>query len=1130
MSAAAQKVRPKAAPAEPEVRRRGHEPVRATAAGAPRYLKASLRVGGVNDPEEREAEHAASVVASGGRYQVRDPGGGTHLRASDKEKPAPVRALAAPPVVDPGAEGRVRRAPVANEVVDPGASGRVRRMATPEPVRRASGPPPVASDAAAARRIEAARAAVANPLPAPVKARLEHGFGHKLDAVRVHTGPTARAAAASIGARAYTEGNRITLGDKESEHDLHLMAHETTHVVQNRAAVARAPVAEAKDKAGEIRRAEAEPAPGATPIRRFGLDTIKNFFVDHANNIPGFRMFTIVIGVNPLTMQDVDASPANILRAVVELMPLGAQIVQALDKYAVFDKVGAWVSQQIKTLAITGSAIGQAVSKFLDSLHLTDIASPGDVWDRAKQIFTEPIARITSFVGGLVDGVIQFVKDAVIHPLADLASKTRAWDLLIALLGKNPITGDSVPQTAETLIGGFMKLAGQDEVWENIKKSNAIGRAFAWFKGAMAAVLAFAQQIPGLFLTALKSFKITDLLDLPGTIARVVGLFGDFAGRFISWALDAAWKLAEIVFDAVSPGAWGYVQRTGAALKSILKNPMPFVGNLVQAAKLGLQNFAGNIGTHLKTGLIDWLTGSLPGVYIPKAFSLVEVGKFALSVLGITWAQIRGKIVKALGPSGEKIMAGLETAFDVVVALVKGGPAAAWEVIKDKLGNLKDMVIEGITSFVVDTIVKKAIPKLVAMFIPGAGFISAIISIYGTIMAFMERLSKIVAAVTAFIDSIVAIAAGQIAGAAAKVESALAGVLSLAIGLLAGFLGLGGIAAKVMAVVEKVRGIVDKALDTAIAWIVGKAKALFGRLFGKGDPKDDRTDDQKKSDLAKGVAEGSALLQDKSLTSSDVTKKLPAIQKKYRMTALSLVVDTKAGAKETDHIHGAINPELDGSKIEKPGDEWPVAVGDHIKEKSSPRIETVLALEADKITYSQSDGKVAVPVKVPKQIFLQKWAAGTIVKAGDMPAAERRAELARVYGGAVADAIMKRPDLASNMAILDASQAHHIIPVELWGPVVGLRKLIESGWDPNAVLNGVALAEGFHGNHPRYTKFVADRIMTWVRNNGGNPTDATIGPFRAYVEGTLLPEMRGLIAQAKARAAKTGETLNDIFT
>src|SRR6185503_11356530 len=147
-----------------------------------------------------------------------------------------------------------------------------------------------------------------------------------------------------------------------------------------------------------------------------------------------------------------------------------------------------------------------------------------------------------------------------------------------------------------------------------------------------------------------------------------------------------------IIFDVVSPGAWGYIQKTGAALKSILQNPLPFVGNLVKAAKLGFQNFAGNIVTHLKRGLLDWLTGSLEGVYIPTALSLPEMGKFALSVLGITWAQIRAKIVKALGPNGETIMRGLETAFDIVVALVKGGPAAAWELIKDKLTSLKDQV------------------------------------------------------------------------------------------------------------------------------------------------------------------------------------------------------------------------------------------------------------------------------------------------------------------------------------------------------------------------------------------------------------------------------------------------------
>src|SRR5207247_10069493 len=67
--------------------------------------------------------------------------------------------------------------------------------------------------------------------------------------------------------------------------------------------------------------------------------------------------------------------------------------------------------------------------------------------------------------------------------------------------------------------------------------------------------------------------------------------------------------------------------------------------------------------------------------------------------------------------------------------------------------------------------------------------------------------------------------------AAAKVESILGRLLSLAISFLAGFVGLGKVADKVMGVIHKVRDKVDQALDTAINWIVGKAKALFAKVF-----------------------------------------------------------------------------------------------------------------------------------------------------------------------------------------------------------------------------------------------------------------------------------------------------------
>src|SRR4029079_19800950 len=166
------------------------------------------------------------------------------------------------------------------------------------------------------------------------------------------------------------------------------------------------------------------------------------------------------------------------------------------------------------------------------------------------------------------------------------------------------------------------------------------------------------------------------------------GVFGDFVGRFISWAGNAVWNLLEIIFDVVSPGALSYIKKTGAALKGIFKDPLPFMGNLVNAGKLGFSNFAGNFGTHLKAGLIDWLTGSLPGIYTRTAFSLGEIVKFVFSVLGLSWANVRLKLVAAVGEPAVKAMEG---GFAIVKTLVTTGPAAAWEQIKDQLSNLQDM-------------------------------------------------------------------------------------------------------------------------------------------------------------------------------------------------------------------------------------------------------------------------------------------------------------------------------------------------------------------------------------------------------------------------------------------------------
>ncbi|WP_406287569.1 DUF4157 domain-containing protein [Streptomyces sp. NBC_00209] len=82
------------------------------------------------------------------------------------------------------------------------------------------------------------------PLGEAVRTEMEARFGADFSDVRLHTGPAARRSAAEVGARAYTSGSHVVVGAAGA--DRHTLAHELTHVIQQR----RGPVAGTDNGAG----------------------------------------------------------------------------------------------------------------------------------------------------------------------------------------------------------------------------------------------------------------------------------------------------------------------------------------------------------------------------------------------------------------------------------------------------------------------------------------------------------------------------------------------------------------------------------------------------------------------------------------------------------------------------------------------------------------------------------------------------------------------------------------------------------------------------------------------------------------------------------------------------------------
>jgi hypothetical protein len=77
-----------------------------------------------------------------------------------------------------------------------------------------------------------------SPLPGPVRGDMERRLGSDFGDVRVHTGADAHESATSVGASAYTVGTDVVFQtgqyDPSSDQGRHTLAHELTHVVQQR--------------------------------------------------------------------------------------------------------------------------------------------------------------------------------------------------------------------------------------------------------------------------------------------------------------------------------------------------------------------------------------------------------------------------------------------------------------------------------------------------------------------------------------------------------------------------------------------------------------------------------------------------------------------------------------------------------------------------------------------------------------------------------------------------------------------------------------------------------------------------------------------------------------------------------
>ncbi|MEQ8965133.1 MAG: DUF4157 domain-containing protein, partial [Azospirillaceae bacterium] len=443
-------------------------------------------------------------------------------------------------------------------------------------------------------------------------------------------------------------------------------------------------------------------------------------------------------------------------------------------------------------------------------------------WDRAVGFVKRAFQALTAAINAVFDAVRAAVKTILD---AARAAATRLIDLAADFI-KSAIEGFArfLQQAVDALLGDVfpgIAAALNSAIDRAARVATAVVDAAA--EGLKRGVEAIVNALEGALNAVLDVFQ--------SAVNFAVGLVqaaitGDWSG-LVKKVLEAVLSLLGIAPETF----YGFIGRAMETIGIIVDDPVGFLSNLLDAVLGGIRAFASNFLGHLRRGIVGWLTGALGDIEIPERFDIMGVLSIARQVLGLTWDWLREKAARIIG---ERNVERLEYAYDWIATLVTEGWQAVFERVREGLTSLKDTVLEGIKTFLVERVIMAGIGWLAGLFSPVGAIVKIVMTVWNLYTFLRDQLSRMMEVVTTVTDSIGRIARGVLDQAITKVEEVFGRLLPIGIDLVARLIGLGNVARSVRRVIERIRERVDRAVDGLIERVLARFTGRRGRR-GAGD-------------------------------------------------------------------------------------------------------------------------------------------------------------------------------------------------------------------------------------------------------------------------------------------------------
>jgi len=374
------------------------------------------------------------------------------------------------------------------------------------------------------------------PLSGKVKNEMESSIGADFSNVRIHNDSTAVKMNQQLGAQAFATGNNIYFNEGKynpnSTAGKHLLAHELTHTVQQGAAI----------------RKKAEPiSPAPEMIQGSFLDLVPDWIIDQARHVPGYTLFTVIVGYDPLRQVDVERTPINLVEGLMGLIPFGTAIFDKLQEYGILQRVFDWVEGKLSELGLTIDSILDMVEDVWDEVSFPYT----DIIDLVTEKFNELVNRITSFVSATVDQVITWIKEALIGVAEPILAENKAWSLIKKIIKYDPLRDEAVNATTVEILEDFLILIDKQTELEQMREKGTLQKTADWLDTQVGTFTSLLGELRGLITSAWDAIQPANLANIADNLSILADQAGGFLQRVWDFASGVALKVLELVKESL---------------------------------------------------------------------------------------------------------------------------------------------------------------------------------------------------------------------------------------------------------------------------------------------------------------------------------------------------------------------------------------------------------------------------------------------------------------------------------------------------------------------------------------------------------------------------------------------------